>query len=343
MSSYRRTARWFLEYLQRRFPEVTRSSKLQRDPHVLGWLEELWRYRTASGEALQSSTRCSHVLQLRTLLETMEDLADPPRPGLLLPSDVPKRHYPLPRPLTVEDDQLLRSGWDMATRVEDCALYLMRLTGIRIGECVDLAPDCMRHLGGQQWSLHVPLGKPRSERWVPIEDKARELVERLLFLRTVLRGTEPQFLIPRPAGRSALMSSLRHRLREAAAEVGITAAIVPHQLRHTYATSLLRAGIGLPALMRLLGHHNANITLIYVEITQEDLHNEYRSALAHPRYLVPRQLTADSAPQSIEDALMAAIPLLDGEIRKAAVPTSLLLIRRRVVRIITFLKKWRRG
>src|ERR1019366_82479 len=114
----------------------------------------LWKLRTPTGSPLDSSTRGQHVLRLRTLLDLLADLPQPPRPGLLCGPDVPPRQYRLPRPLTPEDD----------------ARLLQRLTGMRIGECVDLVPDCLRHLGDNRWSLHVPHGKPRSERWVPVDD-----------------------------------------------------------------------------------------------------------------------------------------------------------------------------
>jgi hypothetical protein len=35
---------------------------------------------------------------------------------------------------------------------------------------------------------------------------------------------------------------------------GIPTRIVPHQLRHTYATEMFRSGVSFPALMKLLGH-----------------------------------------------------------------------------------------
>jgi integrase len=37
-------------------------------------------------------------------------------------------------------------------------------------------------------------------------------------------------------------------------------------MRHTYATAMRRAGVSLPALMKLLRHRTANMTLRYVEI-----------------------------------------------------------------------------
>lgn len=339
---YRRTARLFLEFLARRFPEVTKPCQIERDPHILAWLEDLWTYRTAKGQPLNAATRGMHVMQLRVLLESMDDLPRPPKPGLVRPSDVPKRRFPLPRPLTPEDDERLCQYWETTTGALGCALYLMRLTGIRIGECVDLAPDCLRHLGDNRWSLHVPHGKPRSERWVPVQDKARQLVERLAFLRTLPPGADPRFLLARPSGRDSLMSGLRQKLRQSAALAGVTASIVPHQLRHTYATSMLRGGVSLPALMKLLGHHNANMTLIYVEVTQQDLHREYRAALEHPRYLPPPAPLAaaqGAPPTSIEDTLDLAVRLLDAEIRGASASKPLVLLRRRLARAASIFKK----
>lgn len=349
LSGYKRTARRFLEFLRQRFPAVGRPCQLQRDPHLLGWLEELFGYRTSKGQPLNNASRSHQVLQLRTLLELMEDLPQPPPPGLLQPADVPKRQFPLPRPLSADEDARLRRYWDTATGALDSALYLMRLTGMRIGECVDLEPDSLRHLGDNRWSLHVPHGKPRSERWVPVEDRARQLLERLAFLRTLPPVADPRFLLARPSGRAALMRSLRQQLCHAAAEAGLKGHIVPHQLRHTYATTLLRAGISLPSLMRLLGHHNANMTLIYVDVTQQDLHREYHAALARPRYLAPpprRQVEADdracAAPGSIREALHPAIDLLDAHCRHLsgeAERKPFVLLRRRLLRIASILGK----
>src|SRR5207237_9968542 len=80
---------------------------------------------------------------------------------------------------------------------------------------------------------------------------------------------------------------LRAALRDAAAQTGIQPHLVPHQLRHTYATSMLRAGVSMPALMKLLGHRTANMTLRYVEITQKDLQREFHLARQSPRHLIP--------------------------------------------------------
>ncbi|MCU1237730.1 MAG: phage integrase family protein [Candidatus Solibacter sp.] len=202
---YRQTVRLFVEYLKEHYPEVSKPPQLRRDPHLLGWLEYLWKLRTAKGNPLDSSTRGQHVLRLRTLLDLLADSPHPPTPGLLRGQDIPPRQFRLPRPLVPEDDARLQQHWAAATDIFSCALLLQRLTGMRIGECVDLAPDCLRHLGDNRWSLHVPHGKPHSERWVPVDDQVRVVMERLSFLRTLPPAADPRFLLPRPTGRRAAL------------------------------------------------------------------------------------------------------------------------------------------
>ena len=350
---YRYTLRSFLKYLQANFPDIGKPSQLRRDPHLLGWLEHLWKYRSANGKPLAGSTRGHHVTHLRTLLEMLADGEHPPRPGLLRGEDIPPRQYCLPRPLPPEDDARLQQHWGGAADVCSCALWLQRLAGMRIGECVDLTPDCLRHLGDNLWTLHVPHGKPRSERWVPVDDQARVLIERLRFLRTLPPGADPRFLLPRPKGRARLISDLRGALREATREVGIQAHIVPHQLRHTYATSMLRAGVSLPALMKLLGHHNANMTLLYVEVTQQDLQREFHAARLQPRHRVPvppaleePNASVAGGPASVAAALASALRLLE-LYRRGGPPTPqqkhLLLLARRIARIRSLFEKLTNG
>jgi hypothetical protein len=50
---------------------------------------------------------------------------------------------------------------------------------------------------------------------------------------------------------------------------------------------MLRAGVTLVAVMKLLGHKSPHMTLQYLQITQADLQREYHLARAHPRHLVP--------------------------------------------------------
>jgi site-specific recombinase XerD len=54
----------------------------------------------------------------------------------------------------------------------------------------------------------------------------------------------------------------------------------PHRFRHTFASDMVRAGMSLPALMRLMGHADIQTTLQYVRISPQDVYLEYARAVA---------------------------------------------------------------
>jgi site-specific recombinase XerD len=294
-----------------------------------------------SGKPLAAVSRAAHLIRLRKLFDLLADHAFPPRPGLLLSEDIPRPDQVLPRPLTPADDACLQAELRRRGDLLSTALWLTRLTGMQIGETVDLATDCLRHLGGDRWALHVPLGKLHNQRWTPVDEQVRTLVARLAFLRTLPPAAGPEFLLPRPKGRGVLCAPLRAALCDAATQAGISAHIVPHQMRHTYATSMLRAGVSLPALMKLLGHRTANMTLRYLEITQQDLQREFHLARQTPRHLIPLPASLPGADPDGMDAttvverLSAAARVLD--LYRQQNPTlsqkPLQLLLRRLVRV----------
>jgi integrase len=147
---------------------------------------------------LCAASRAGHLIRLRKLFDLLADHAFPPRPGLLLSEDIPRPDQTLPRPLTPEDDARLQAVLRLHNDLLSSALLLTRLTGMRIGETVDLSPDCLRHLGADQWSLHVPVGKLHNERWTPVDEQVRTLIARLCYLRTLPPAAPPEFLLPRP-------------------------------------------------------------------------------------------------------------------------------------------------
>lgn len=340
---YRHTVRLFIGYLKERCPEVRSPNQLRRDPHLLGWFEFLWMRRTRhTGKPWCAVTRAAHLIRLRRLLDLLADHALPPRPGLLVSGDIPRGDQVLPRPLTPEDDaRLLEELRRRTTDLYANALLLTRLTGMRIGEAANLAADCLQHLQNDQWALHVPIGKLHNERWVPVDDEARVIVARLRYLRTLPPAAPADLLLPRPSGLQELCGDMRKTLCDAAAAAGITAHIVPHQLRHTYATSLLRAGISLPALMKLLGHRTANMTLRYVEITQQDLQREFHLARTKPRHLLPIAIATAQSPSSdvhtrhVRESVSECVRLIEqfAEQNPSADQRGLALLVRRLVRI----------
>jgi site-specific recombinase XerD len=344
VTSYRGTVRLFLTYLGTHHAEVRSLEQLRRDPHILGWLALLRSHHPP----LATLTRMYRVICLRRLLEELAwtqhlpDLAH-----LLGRDDVPRKEQHLPRPMTPEQDQLVQQELLRRDDLLSNALLLMRHTGMRIGECVDLCCDCLRPVGPGQWAIHVPLGKLKTERWVPVDSIVCQLVERIRSLRPPTAPKTGRLLLPKTRGRHMLIRRLRAALRDVTAAVGIPARIVPHQFRHTYGTEMLRAGVGFAAVIKLLGHKSPYMTLQYLEITQQDLQREFHLALSHPRHLAPSPtISSDPLPRpdlsGLIHSLMTAQHVLEIYRRNVTDPSARRLLDRlanRIVKILTQTKK----
>ncbi len=89
-------------------------------------------------------------------------------------------------------------------------------------------------------------------------------------------GRPAQFLFTHH-GRRLGQTALRLELQRAADAAGLEH-VTPHQLRHTYATALVNAGVSLQALMALLGHVSAAMSLRYGQLFDSTVRTEYERA-----------------------------------------------------------------
>ena len=94
--------------------------------------------------------------------------------------------------------------------------------------------------------LLVPLGKLKTERMVPVDSFVCQLVQRLRFFRSFDPLPHDGRLIARTFAKDTLIRKLREYLHEVCTAVGISAPVVPHRMRHTYATEMLRSGVTFP-------------------------------------------------------------------------------------------------
>jgi hypothetical protein len=85
--------------------------------------------------------------------------------------------------------------------------------------------------------------------------------------------------------------------------------------RHTYATEMLRSGVGFPAVMKLFGHSSPHMTMRYLDIALTDLQREFHLARAQPRHLAPQPKASFASARTgfngLIDSLLAAQHVLE--------------------------------
>jgi site-specific recombinase XerD len=309
---YRGTARNFLGYLAADHPQVQYLEQLRREPHILGWMSRL----RSQARPLSTASYINQLIALRSLFNELawtEQLAA--LAHLIRREDFPRPPQKLPRPLTAQHDQLLQQEFLHRNDLGGNVFLLIRHTGMRIGEGADLSCDCLRSTGPDQWAIHVPLGKLKTERMVPVDSSVCELVQRLAFFRSLDPIPADGRLLARPSSKEALVRQLRDYLHQVCHALGLSTRIVPHQLRHTYATEMLRAGVSFPVLMKLLGHTSPEMTMRYLDVVLTDLQREFQLARSQPRHLVPQPKMPSARLRSgldgVIDSLLAAQHVLE--------------------------------
>jgi hypothetical protein len=131
--------------------------------------------------------------------------------------------------------QATRAHPDPFTRL---AVEFLARTGLRKGEFCDLTIDSVVQIGSAYW-LHVPIGKLRTDRYIPLHPQLKDLLDDWIAHRpTGLR--EPYLFIER--GRRITTARVDRALANVARQAGI-GHVTPHQLRHTLATQAKVRGV----------------------------------------------------------------------------------------------------
>ena len=242
------------------------------------------------------------ILAVRNFLDdiTAWGWAERPHRQLIFAADVPRLPRPLPRALAPgEDAQLMAAVAELKDPFARCGLTLLRGAGLRLGELLDLELGSVADYGPAGTWLKVPLGKLGTERSVPLDPDTLAALDDWATVRGQQRahphprtGRVTDFLFSERGQRLGPWR-IRSGLDRAVAAAGLSGAdgealrVVPHQLRHTYATTLVNAGMSLQALMALLGHVTAEMTLRYATLASPTLRAAYDEAIGKARPRLP--------------------------------------------------------
>lgn len=197
-------------------------------------------------------------------------------------SRLPKVPDYLPRPLSSETDRLLLNRLRNSCAPYAKTFLLLRLTGLRISELINLTNDCVITTAKNEHFLKVPLGKMDNERLVPLCNEAFLIIQNLKASRGIHgKHQNPKRLIGIKGTVSHVYRLLDAQFKKFTSDISDqNKPITFHRLRHTYATSLLSGGVSIVSIMKLLGHRRIEMSLRYAQITPTHLRNEYLRALA---------------------------------------------------------------
>jgi site-specific recombinase XerD len=328
-----------VRFLRAQYPQVRSWAQLQRVPHIEAWLNAL------RDSPLKANTRLLHIGDVDLFLYDLFRWQWPEAPpaGLLRPEDRPAQEHHLPKPLPHAVDQTVQNALRQEPTLAAMALLLLRCTGMRIGEMRDLSRNALDDRQPDRCTLHVPMGKTRSERVLPLDAQSAQLVQAIRRQRGCQLDSKPipeaadQYLMVDPLGRRLRRERCSLMLKRIAQPLLPTEHVHPHRLRHTFATEMIRAGMSVQVLMKILGHTNAAMTMHYVEVTAADLRRDYDKALQQLTVLrripLPDPIPSAAALPGLQDLFHLLITRLETIHRDSANPITALSMRRFVKRL----------
>ena len=264
--------RAFAGFLVETAPEVTTTAQVTRR-HIEDYKPWLAKRPGQNKTRVTTSTLAHRLGTLRMFFVRIDEWGwdeAPPRVPMF-PGDLPRQDHPLPKAL---DDaaaaKLLRAAANDRRLLVRVTVEVLLRTGLRVSEYTSLTSDAVVQIGAAPW-LHVPVGKLREDRYLPLHPQVVSLID---DYRAAHVPIEHPLLLPRENGRPLDRYSVTRILNRAGRAAGLPH-IHPHQLRHTLATQAINRGMSLEAIAAMLGHRSMDMTLRYAKIANRTVADEY--------------------------------------------------------------------
>jgi integrase len=178
--------RRFVQWLAQTAPEIESFTEVTRE-HALAYAAFLeTEISTQTGKPLTAWTKRNYLAAVSQFFRQAAEWQweDMPERPLLLDSDRPK--MPLSMPRYIPDEELARLM--EAVRALPCpyqrtALLIARWSGARRNEIARLSLNCLDAYPDGTPRLHLPVGKMKRERIVPVNTEAAEAIRQVQALR----------------------------------------------------------------------------------------------------------------------------------------------------------------
>ena len=281
-----------------------RDTRVLERSHVENYKVWLAAQPGVGGATLAKNTRRQRLSVIRTFFERLIEWDWPDAPGRnpVLLGDAPARSESLPKFLSDHDAAklLARARAHPLPRYRLVVEMLAR-TGLRASELCELPADAVRRIGENHW-LHVPVGKLRSDRLIPLHPDLVTLLAEWTATNAEHIKRQKRLLADEhaPIDRRTV-----HRIVSTIAKQAGIGQVHPHQLRHTLATQAINRGMRLEAIAALLGHRTLEMTLIYARIANRVVANEYETVSA--KIDAAYKSAGDLLPADIETPSMAKL------------------------------------
>lgn len=154
---------------------------------------------------------------------------------------------------------------------------LLVSTGSRIGETLSLADKDIDFRNGV---IVFKDTKNKKEKLGYLTNKMSYELKRWINFREKNLEYPSQYLFPTNRGTQLQVTSFGRQLKNASVRAGVQN-VHPHRLRATFAIEYLKNGGSLHVLSRLLDHADISTTMIYLNISDEELRKEFLKY--HPR------------------------------------------------------------
>jgi len=200
----------------------------------------------------------------------------------LVDIQAPKRTRNLPKSLNEDEIKLLLKtpekfdnsksrNYSETVRIRNkLIMTLLYSSGLRVSELVNLND---KDLDLDERTIHVR-GKGEKDRIVLFDYFTKDLI---IHYQEKCRICSDYLFVNRHGNRLT-PRYIQIMVKNYANFAGIKKKVTPHILRHSFATHLLRKGMDIRAIQKLMGHTNLTTTQIYTSVDMETLRTVYDRA-----------------------------------------------------------------